>query len=34
MENITEIAELALLALGCFIAALLVKTNRTGGVST
>ena len=29
MENIMEIAELALLALGCFIAALLIKTNRT-----
>ena len=30
MENIMEIAELGLLALGCFIAALLIKYNRTG----
>ena len=29
MENIMEIAALGLLALGCFIVALLIKTNRT-----
>ena len=29
MENIMQITELAFLALGCFIVALLIKTNRT-----
>ena len=29
MENIMQIAELGFLALGCFIVALLIKTNRT-----
>lgn len=29
MENIMQITELALLALGCFILALIIKTNRT-----
>lgn len=30
MENIMQITELALLALGCFIMALIIKTNRSG----
>ena len=30
MENIMQIVELGLLALGCFVAALLIKYNRSG----